>query len=630
MSGSMRWKAFWAGVSKTCAVALGIFTLYTASQGILEAWKHRLIHVTFMLLVLYAKELSKDSSLLKKVLTFSCFVLSIVILAYSLLNYQGIIIRGATPPISDQLIAGALVFLALYAGVLSLGLGISAIATCFLLYFFVGPYLPGLLHTRGISIGRAAGYLYNTTYGILGSPIGMVSTYIVMFVIFGAVLSESGGGQLFIDLSLALTRKVVGGPAMAAVIASGFFGSISGSAVANVVATGAFTIPLMKKAGYKPEFAAGVEAAASTGGMFLPPIMASVAFLIAEFTRTPYVEIMKRALIPALLYFFSVGLAIYLRAKRRGIGVVASEDSCQSKSVAQLLKEGWYYLLVLALFVYMLMRGQSPMKTGFYASLLLIALSYTRKETRMGPKKIVAALESGIKDTMSVSIACAVAGIIIASINATGLGLRVSSMILGVAGNSLPVVLLLTALVAIILGMGINAASVYIIVVSLLVPALVQMGVLEIGAHFFAFYFGIASCITPPVALAAYAAAGLANSNQSRTGWIACRLACVAFIIPFVFVYDPAILCIGTPVQILTSAIKVALALSLTNFGLEGYLFGNMSPVERGAVLVGAGFMLAPIPWSVLVGSLVGFGGALFHAARMRRTPAGVQLDARV
>jgi TRAP transporter 4TM/12TM fusion protein len=605
----------WLAASALVAIVLGFFQLYTAYAGLLEAWRQRSIHLSFMLLVYFTTQMSRKQSKRSRAVMVLCVILTLAVGAYMFTEYQAIQLRGGDPALSDQIAAGILVFIVLIAAYRSMGLGITAVAGAFLVYCFAGEIFPGDLYHRALSIERATGFLFNATTGIMGVPMSIASTYIILFVIFGAFLAKSGGGQFFIDLALALTKRVTGGPAMSAVVASAFFGTISGSGAANVVGTGTFTIPLMKKVGYPPEVAGAIEAAASTGGMIMPPVMASVAFLIAEFTRTPYATIMRHAIVPALLYFFSVGLAVYFFAKKTGVG--AGARFFTGASAWECLKAKGYFLLAVVTLAGLLIQGQSPGKAALYATVLMVVLSYVRKETRMGFASILTALEDGVRNSMSVSLACGAAGIIVGSINATGIGLKISSLILSISGGHLFIVLVLTAIMAIILGMGMNASAVYIIVVSLLVPALIDMKINEMAAHFFAFYYGIISAITPPVALASYAAAGLAGSDTWKTGWIALRLAFVAMIIPFAFAYDPGILLIGPVGSLIISVSRATLAVILLNMGIEAYAVRPMNQVERLAAIAGGAALLVPAGGITLVG--LGLGAVAVFSNGVRK-----------
>lgn len=608
----------WVVISSIIAISLGSFHLYTAYAGQLLAWQQRAIHLVVMLLLFFTTSMSRRQSKLVRLVTLAAIVLTVAVGTYMLRQTDAILLRGGDPPLSDVIACGVLIFLVFLASSRAMGPGMTLIGGGFLLYCFAGFLFPGGLYHRGFSIERVTGFLFNSTTGVMGVPIGIVSTYIIVFIIFGAFLAMSGGGQFFIDFALSLTRRLPGGAAMSAVVASALFGTVSGSAAANVAGTGTFTIPLMKKMGYSPEMAGGIEAAASTGGMIMPPVMASAAFIMAEFTRVPYVTIMKIALVPALMYFLSVGLAVYLHAKRTGIGIPGEDSTPQG--TLQLLRQKGFYLLPVVVLIGLLIRGLSPDKSALYAIVVLIALSYVGRSTRMGPMKILAALESGVRNAMSISIVCAVAGVIVGSINATGIGLKASSLILTISGGRVFLVLLFTAIMAIILGMGMNASAVYIIVVSLLVPGLVGMGIQEMAAHLFAFYFGIVSAITPPVALASYAAAGLAKGDMTRTSLIAMRLAFVALIVPFVFAYDPGLLLIGSTSDIIVTIARTGLFIILMNFGIESYAFGHLNTVERFSLLLASALLLPQVLPLRLVGLGIGITVLSLHVIGQKRT----------
>jgi TRAP transporter 4TM/12TM fusion protein len=589
------------------AISLGMFSVYTGYFGLLESWLHRMIHLTTILgLVFLADLICPDAEGFKKRIVLFLGVAMLLALAatavYSFTAYKQITYRAGMPDGMDKIFGMMLVVLVMYASYRKLGWVITLIAFVFIIYAFFGYIFPGQLYHRGVSYSRFIDFMYNQTIGVIGVPIKVAAEYVIMFILFGAFLSRSGTGEFFIRLSFALTGRQWGGPAKAAVVASALMGTISGSGVANAVATGSITIPLMKRVGYKPHFAAAVEAAASNGGMIMPPIMASVAFLIAEFTGTPYSKIMLYGLFPALLYFFAIMLMVGFEARKQDLKPLTDEEI---PSTRKILKDGWIYLLPIAVLVFMLIRGFTPMRAATIGIVFMVALSYLKKSTRMGIIDILAALEEGVSNTITVSVACAIAGIIVGIITSTGLGIKFSSMILSVAGNSLFLVLVLTMISSIILGMGMTAAAVYIIVSALTVQALIQMGVNMMAAHFFVYFYGIASAITPPVALAAYGAAGIAGANQNLTAITACKLAIVTFLIPFAFVYNPAIMAIGTLPEVILAVGTAAIGVVALSAGFSGWLFRRL-PIPQQLLMLAAGVgLFTHLIWANLLGLVV-------------------------
>jgi TRAP transporter 4TM/12TM fusion protein len=453
--------------------------------------------------------------------------------------------------------------------------------------------------------------LFMTSDGIYGIPLYVASTYIVLFIIFGGILIRSGVGRFFVDLAVSLTGHRTGGPAKAAVVASGMTGTVYGSAVANVVTTGSFTIPLMKNYGYRPRFAAAVEACASSGGQITPPIMGAAAFIMAEFLEAPYTYVITAAIIPAFLYFVTIYFMVHIEAEKHGIEKIKKS---MLPNVFEVLKNGWHMLLSLVVLIGLLIYGKTAMTAGFWAIISVIILSFFRKNTRMSVIDILGAFESGIKSTVPVTIACACAGIIIGSVFVSGLGLKFTQSVIELSGGMLFPLLCLTAISAIILGMGMTTTAVYITVAALIVPSLIDSGIMPIAAHMFAFYFGVVSTITPPVALASFAAAAIAKSPPMATAFESAKVGIAKYIVPFAFIYNPSLLMEG-PLHIsLYSLISVLLAYWCMTLGLEGWFNGVLSIKKRVLALLGSVCLLIP-PLEIIYGFngfYYNFVGALF------------------
>jgi len=585
-------------ITTLVALCMAAFHIYTGVFGVFESVFQRSLHVLFALVLVFlmytpsgAKR--EDNS---KMAWFDYFLIFLVLISvgYVTLNSSTIASRYAyvTPLTGYEIFAGVIgVVLLLEATRRTMGLALPLIATVFIGYVFVGDYLPSILRHQGFSVMWTVDQLFYTTEGVWGIPAGVSATFIVMFIIFAAFLDKSRAGDFFINLSLAMLGKARGGPAKAAIFASGVMGTISGSAVANVVTTGTFTIPLMKKLGYRPTFAAAVESVASSGGQLMPPIMGAAAFIIAEFTGVHYVKVALAAVIPALLYYMSVYFMVHFEALRIGlVGLPKSELPDFKKT----LINGIHFTIPLIILVYFLMQGYSPMKAGIYGILATILVSYVRKNTWLTPGKIISALEAGAKGAVEVAIACATAGVVIGVLTLTGLGMRFNSVILAVAGENLLLTLFLTMCTSIVLGMGLPTVAAYIIQAALTVPALTNLGVEPLAAHMFIFYFAIISAITPPVALAAYAAGGVAGSDPMKTAFQACRLGIAAFIVPYMFVYAPSLLAIGESTEIALATVTALIGVLALAAASVGYFIRKANVIERIVFLCAALTLIKP------------------------------------
>lgn len=473
------------------------------------------------------------------------------------------------------------------------GLAMPLVVLFFLFHARFSDYFPGLLHGRGYALERIMGHLYVAGQeGIFGMPLGIAATIVVAYVIFAQFLQESGAGKFFIDLAYSLVGHVRGGPAKVAVIASGMFGTISGSPVANVVGTGVITIPMMKRLGYKPHFAAAVEAVASNGGQIMPPVMGAVVFIMCEFLGIPYWGVCVAAALPAVLYYLAVFLMVDAEAVNTGLRGMPRNEL---PSFRRTIRSGWLHILPLVILIFFLLVVRyAAERAAIYALISLILISMVRKETRIGPAKIARALQEGGKAMLMVSTTCAAAGLIIGSVSLTGLGLRLSSLLVSLSGGNLAVLLVLAAAASFILGMGVTVTACYITLAILVAPALIELGVLPLAAHFFILYWGIVSFITPPVALAAFAAAAIADSDPWRTGWTATRLGAITYIVPFMWVYSPALLMVGSPGEVALAAVTAIIGCVALGGGLGGYLISKVNWVQRGLLLAAALLLLVP------------------------------------
>ena len=491
--------------------------------------------------------------------------------------------------------------LSLEAARRTIGLGLPIIALVFFAYAMWGNYLPGMIASKGYSFRRVISFIFSVE-GIYGSPTASSAQYVFLLIIFGAFLGYSGTGEFFMKLAMKLAGHARGGPAKVAVISSGLFGSISGSAVANVMGTGVFTIPLMKKTGYKPHFAGAVEAVASTGGQIMPPVMGSGAFIMAELIGYKYSQIALGALLPAILYYLSILLMVDFEAAKSGLLGV---DTSHMDAAKKILKQGWNLLVPLIILIVCLAFFQFTVaRSATLAILATIIACALKKETRMNFKTILDGFETGVLRSVSVICAVASAGVAIGCIMLTGVGAKFAFAVLTLAHNNLFLTLLMSGLAATILGMGLPTVAAYIISASLLASSLVQLGIPILAAHMFLLYYSILSQITPPVALAAYAAGNIADANPNKVGFTAMRLGVIAFIIPFFFVYGPALLMIGTPLEIIEASITSLIGCFFLAVGLEGWLVEKINIPCR-ILALGAAFCCIA---AGLVTDLIGLG----------------------
>lgn len=575
-------------------IALSLFHLYTAWTGPLVTLIHRAVHTAAVLALVFLLYPANKKSPKHKptVIDVMLALASISIGLYIAINYQGIVMRAGLPSAMDIAFAVLTVCLVLEGGRRIVGNAIIILALIFVGYAMVGPHLPNIIAHRGYGFKDIVEYMYLTTEGIFGIAIGVSSTYIFLFVLFGSFLSKSGMGAFFNDLAMAIAGHGKGGPAKVAVVSSGLLGSINGSAVANVVTTGAFTIPLMKKIGYEAEFAGAVEAAASCGGQILPPVMGATAFIMAEYLGLPYIQIAAAAVIPALLYYLGVIVVIHLRASRTGLEGLPKD---QLPKALEVLKQRGHLLMPLIGLLYLLIKGYTPIYAAFYSIIFTIIASSLRKETRMSFQDIVDALEEGARTALGVAMACATVGIIIGVATLTGFGLKLAGAILFIGKGNLMATLVLTMIACIVLGMGLPSIPAYIITATMAAPALAKMGVPLLVSHMFVFYFGMLANLTPPVALAAFAGAGIAGGDTTKTGIQAVKIALAGFVVPYIFVFAPSLLLIdATIAEIIISALTAIIGVVALGIFAEGFMYKVVSWPIRVVALIAALAMMLP------------------------------------
>lgn len=584
----------WHYIISGICIAFACFQLYTAIFGVLDAHLQRAIHLCFGLTLIYLLYPARKSWSRKTVHPFDILlaILSIFATMYVVVEYDQLVLRAGLNTDFDMAVGILGVILVFEAARRTVGWPMITVAALFLLYSYFGPEMPGILGHRGVGFGEMVSHLFFTTEGIFGVPLGVSATFIYLFILFGAYLDATGLGKFFIDIANALAGWAVGGPAKVAVLSSGLMGTVSGSSVANVAGTGSFTIPMMKKLGYSPAFAGAVEAAASTGGQLMPPVMGAAAFLMAEFVGVPYIEIVKAAVIPALLYFIGIWIGVHFEAKKDGLKGMPKDEL---PKFGPLLREKGHLAIPLIVIVYLLVAGYTPMRAALAAIVLSIVCSCLRKNTRISFKDVIKGLIAGSKGVLGVLIACATAGIIIGVVTKTGVGLKLATALLDLAGGQLLPAMFFTMVTSLILGMGVPTTANYVITSTIAAPALVQMHVPVLAAHLFAFYFGIVADVTPPVALAAYAGAGIAGANPMTTGVNALKLAIGAFIVPYVFVLAPELLMINaTPVTVIMATITAILGMMGLSMAMIGFCTKHLNILQRALFFAGGLCLIYP------------------------------------
>lgn len=576
-------------------VLVSCYHLYTAAFGPPVTLVHRSLHVSMMLALCFIMyPFSKKSDLAKPTFfDWLLVVLSFAAPAYIYTDYLGVVERAGNANQTDMVMATLLVVLVLEASRRVSGNALSILSLVFIAYGLYGRSMPGMFMHRGYDWTSLSNHFFANTEGIYGTSVSVAASYIFLFILFGCVMQKSGMGQFFNDMALALAGHTKGGPAKVSVIASGFLGSINGSAVANVVTTGAFTIPLMKKTGYSKEFAGAVESAASVGGQLLPPIMGAAAFIMAEMLSVKYSSIIVWAAVPALLYYLGIIIQVQLRASKDGLVGLPKE---QLPKTGEVLKRQGHLLLPVFFLLYMLFfSGTTVIYSAVLTILVTILVSWVKRETRMTAGDLVDALADGAKQTVSVAIACACVGIIIGVSSKTGFGLTMANTIISLGDTSILFTLVFTMITCMILGMGLPSIPAYIITASIAAPALAKLGIAPAAAHMFSFYYAMFANLTPPVALASFAAAGLSGGDPMKTGIASVKLAIAGFIVPFMFVYAPQLMLINTTlVEGTTVALTGCLGVFLIAVAVEGYFLAPVSLLLRAVTAVGALMLIKP------------------------------------
>ena len=584
-------------IGATCS----LFHLYCLLISPIDPWYFRGMHIVFLSSLCFLLYPGWEGARNKPhVIDYVLILMVIIPFSYMVINFDEWIYRvGVTPTTWDWIISLMLIIAMLEMTRRTTGIALAIIALLFILYGYFGKYLPGLLYHKGYSWPRILTYLFSLD-GILGLPIFVSATYVYVFVIFGAFLRSSGVGNYFIQFANALVGWARGGPAKVAVISSSLFGTVSGSSAANVVGTGSFTIPMMKSMGYKPHFAGAVEAVASTGGQIMPPVMGAGAFLMAEILGIPYVKVLIAAILPAAMYYLAVYFMVDFEAAKTGLVGLPKEKLPSKKETLKRI----YMFAPLGVLVYFIAIAMSSIvKAGTFALATCVAVSWTDRETRMGLRNIIDSLANGARGAIEMAGTCAAAGIVIGIISQTGIGLKFATILLEFSKGNLPLALFLSMVVAIVLGMGMPTTAAYAICAAVITTGLIKLGAMPLAAHLFVFYFACISAITPPVALAAYAGAAIAKAHPNKVGFTAMKLGVAAFIAPYMFIFNPPMLLMGSPIEVITASVTCLLGTFALPCGMQGWLMGREIPfLLRIPLVAGAILLIKPGIYTDLAG----------------------------
>lgn len=603
------------------AVALCVFHLLAASPFLTlnnteQAVIHGALVVTFFLLVRHLK--FKGGKLIDIILIAITFFAAFEVMAMRNSNSASAVLYTSF----QQYISIIFVIVALIVGYRSLGKILPTLCLIFLGYTLLGRYLPGTWATAKVSLTRMSTYLMVSSEGLFGSALSTAANFIFLFVLFGSVLSFIGAGEFFVKIAFAAFGRICGGPAQAAIYSSMLMGMVNGSGAANVVTTGTFTIPLMKQTGFDKNVAGAIEAVASNGGQIMPPVMGAVAFLMADAASLPYTTICFAALLPAVLYYVTLSTSVVAYSHRNKIPVKEPEEGAET--IWQIFKSGWFYFVPIIVLVALMARGMSTQRAALFTIILCIIIGILTDYKKFTAKNLIELCEQSAKSIMAVSIACMIAGIIVGSINITGFGLKISGLITAASGGSIFIMGILTAIVCIILGMGLPTSACYIVLAVLVAPAMIELGVATISAHMFVLYYGVVAAITPPVALAVFAAIGISGGDMWKTGFQSIKLAASGFVIPFIFLYNTDLLMynpvtnsFGISAMVVLSFVTALLGCIFMALSLFGWCYRDFNRIERVVLLVCAIFLMLNHP---LVLNAVGLVIALGILARAKIT----------
>lgn len=597
-------------VTQVIAVAYAGYYLFTAQFGIESPQAHRGYYWGFagvLVFLLYPIRKRREAKVDQRVpvwdLALALLVLGLTL--YYVFGYSSIVSRGGRLTATDMVLGTLAVIVSLEMTRRVVGPILTVIGGVIVVYAFFGPYMPGVFAHRGYDAERFLSTAYTSFNGIFGSVADIFATYVFIFIIFGAFLQKSGAGQFFVDLPFALAGRTRGGPAKVAVIVSAVMGSVNGSPVANVMTTGTFTIPLMRRVGYTKEFSGGVEAAASVGGQMLPPVMGAGAFLIAEFTRTPYTTIVLVSIVPARMYFFAVYLLVDFQAQKRNLKGLPASELPDWKVI---LKQGWYFIIPIALLFTLVVMRFSPAFAGFWGvvSVVVIGMAVPYRGHRMGPRDILDSMSTGAVASLTVGSIVGTIGIVVGVVDLTGLGLRFSDLVVDASGGYLLVALVLVTLASWILGAGLTVTSSYIMVAILVAPALTELGLSLLVAHLIVFWVSQDANVTPPIALASFAAAGISGGKPMRTAWESWLLARGLYIVPFLMAFSPLI---DGPIEAAAPVVVTGLmGIYVLCAGMSGYLRRSTTWYEQTLLVVGGCLLIAPGMLTNVIGLLIALG----------------------
>lgn len=589
------------------SASICLFHIYIATTTSVSVMQSRVLHLFSLMFVWYLYKIKGAKNRISKLLFLGIALIVLILWMYymSQTSRTRLMDKGIWGISPLDMVAGfILILLILETSRQAIGLALPIIAIVFLAYAILGPYLPNIIAHRGYDLTYITSYISWTNEGIYGTPIGAAVSFVLLYIIFGELLDKFGAGKFFIDIAYALTGRMRGGPAEAAVLSSALMGSINGSAVANVVTTGTFTIPLMKKVGYKNYYAGAVEAVASTGGQILPPVMGAAAFVMADMTGIAYSTIIIAALIPGILYYISLSTAVYFEAGRLGI---KPEESTKLQNAKQIMKQGYFHLIpMIVLIICLLGFGFSASYSAIFAIVSIVVIGIVRTyalERRFPWRELKDVALHATKSAIPVTIACASAGIVIGIVSMTGLGVRFAQIVFQLSQGNLFLMLFMTMIACIILGMGLPSTAAYVIAATVAAPALLAAGIDPLASNLFVFYFAIISFITPPVAMAAYAASGIAESDSMKTGVQAFKLGIAGFIIPFLFIYYPGLLTVNTSFTETLYALLIALSsVLLIAAAFEGWAWIHLNRRLRVIMFLLGGVTLLPNSFADAIG----------------------------
>ncbi|MDR1875488.1 MAG: TRAP transporter permease [Synergistaceae bacterium] len=606
------------GIFITCVtVFLSLFHLYTSAFGLLPAMQQRSFHITFVLFLIFLLYPATNRSRIDRptLIDWLCAMAAAACSFYIFLMYKEIAQRAGMHTSWELYLGTTMLVLVFEAARRVLGYPLPLFCSFFLLFAYYGRSMPPLFRHFGLSIPRIIEELYLTTDGLFGLVAGVSATYIFLFILFGAFLSSTGTSMFFNDFAMALTGHKKGGPAKIAVVSSALMGTISGSTSANVATTGAFTIPLMKKIGYPAYYAGAVEAAASTGGQIMPPVLGSAAFILADSIGVPYIRVVSASLVPALLYFWGIWCCLSLEASKLNLRGL---DKSTLPTVSGVLLQNGYKSLPLFVIIYFLVRGYNPLYSACWGIGTCVVLSFIRREDRLNLKTLIATLEDGSKSALSVAVACTLVGVVIGMMGATGIALRIGDTILSYTAGRLMPTLVMTMGIALLLGMGMPTTASYVMASAVAAPALILIGCKALDVHLFVFFFAVLSSVTPPVCVGAYTAAGIAGASPNKTAFVALKMALSGFIVPFVFIYSPELLLpnVQNWFTFIQSLITALVGVFILSTAIEGYLLDAMSLPERVLAFGAALGMIVPGWKSDLSGLFI--LGLLYAVARRR------------